>query len=396
MGAAAASADIVSRNPADPTDQVGVFAPGGGIDVDRAVTAARSAAAGFASLPGQARADALSRAAARVEAAAGGLADLIRREVGKPIVEARAEVARTAAILRYQAQAALDPDGDTYPSADGRSLLYSRRRPRGVVALITPWNFPVAIPAWKLAPALAYGNVCVWKPSSFAPACAEALYDCLAPELPDAAVQIVQGRGRCRGGARRALGGGRGVVHGIGRDGPGGGPDGRRPGRVRAVRDGRAERLDRARRRRPGVRRGHDRRCGDGLRRPEVHRHEPRHLRHRRARPHARCAGGGRRRPACRGPRRRCLPGGAADLGRGARRRGGSRRARGGGGRPAAHGRRRHARARELPRPGAGRGLGRDGRAGPGGGVRARVRDHGARPAPTPPSRWQTASATAS
>jgi aldehyde dehydrogenase (NAD+) len=195
MGAAAASADIVSRNPADPTDQVGVFAPGGGIDVDRAVTAARSAAAGFASLPGQARADALSRAAARVEAAAGGLADLIRREVGKPIVEARAEVARTAAILRYQAQAALDPDGDTYPSADGRSLLYSRRRPRGVVALITPWNFPVAIPAWKLAPALAYGNVCVWKPSSFAPACAEALYDCLAPELPDAAVQIVQGRG---------------------------------------------------------------------------------------------------------------------------------------------------------------------------------------------------------
>ena len=195
MGAPTASADIVSRNPADPADQVGVFAPGGGIEVDRAVTAARSAQAGYAALPGQARADALSRAAARVEAAAGGLADLIRREVGKPIFEARGEVARTAAILRYQAQAALDPDGDTYPSADGRSLLFSRRRPRGVVALITPWNFPVAIPAWKLAPALAYGNVCVWKPSSYAPACAEALYECLAPELPDGTLQIVQGRG---------------------------------------------------------------------------------------------------------------------------------------------------------------------------------------------------------
>jgi alpha-ketoglutaric semialdehyde dehydrogenase len=195
MGAAAASADIVSRNPADPGDRIGTFVPGGGIDVDRAVTAARRAAPGFAALPGQARADALHRAAGRVEAAAAGLADLIRREVGKPIVEARAEVARTAGILRYQAQAALDPDGDTYPSADGRSLLYSRRRPRGVVALITPWNFPVAIPAWKLAPALAYGNACVWKPSSFAPACAEALLDCIAPELPEAAVQVVQGRG---------------------------------------------------------------------------------------------------------------------------------------------------------------------------------------------------------
>ena len=134
----------------------------------------------YAAVPGQARADALNRAAGRVEAAAAELADLIRREVGKPILEARAEVARTAAILRYHAQAALDADGDTYPSADGRSLLMSRRRPRGVVGLITPWNFPIAIPAWKLAPALAYGNVCVWKPSPLAPACAEALLACLA------------------------------------------------------------------------------------------------------------------------------------------------------------------------------------------------------------------------
>jgi aldehyde dehydrogenase (NAD+) len=193
MGAAAAG--IVSLNPADPADRIGTFVPGGGIDVDRAVTAARAAAPGYAALPGQARADALHRAAARVEAAAASLADLARREVGKPIVEARAEVARTAAILRYQAQAALDPDGDTYPSADGRSLLFSRRRPRGVVAVITPWNFPVAIPAWKLAPALAYGNACVWKPSSYAPACAEALLACLAPELPEGVLQLVQGRG---------------------------------------------------------------------------------------------------------------------------------------------------------------------------------------------------------
>ncbi len=192
MGAAAAG--IVSLNPADPADRIGTFVPGGGIDVDRAVTAARAAAPGFAALPAQARADALHRAAGRVEAAAAELADLIRREVGKPVLEARAEVGRTAAILRYQAQAALDPDGDTYPSADGRSLLMSRRRPRGVVGMITPWNFPIAIPAWKLAPALAYGNACVWKPSPFSPACAEALLECLAPELPADVVRLVQGR----------------------------------------------------------------------------------------------------------------------------------------------------------------------------------------------------------
>jgi alpha-ketoglutaric semialdehyde dehydrogenase len=192
MGAAAAG--IVSLNPADPADRIGTFVPGGGIDVDRAVTAARAAAPGFAALPAQARADALHRVAGRVEAAAAELAELIRREVGKPILEARAEVGRTAAILRYQAQAALDPDGDTYPSADGRSLLMSRRRPRGVVGMITPWNFPIAIPAWKLAPALAYGNACVWKPSPFSPACAEALLACLARELPADVVRVVQGR----------------------------------------------------------------------------------------------------------------------------------------------------------------------------------------------------------
>jgi aldehyde dehydrogenase (NAD+) len=194
VAAAEASADIVSENPADPGDRIGTFQPGGGIDVDRAVSAARDAAAKYAALPAQARADALSRAAARVEARAVELAELVRREVGKPALEARGEVARTAAILRYHAQAALDPDGDTFPSGDGRSLLMARRRPRGVVGLITPWNFPIAIPAWKLAPALAYGNACVWKPSPFSPACAEALLECLAPELPAPAVQMVQGR----------------------------------------------------------------------------------------------------------------------------------------------------------------------------------------------------------
>jgi alpha-ketoglutaric semialdehyde dehydrogenase len=190
---AVSAAEISSTNPADPSDVIGVFVPSGGIDVDRAVTAAAAAAPAWAGAPGQARADALGRVAARVEADAERLAALVCREVGKPIVEARGEVARTAAILRYHAQAALDPDGETFPPADGRSLLMTRRRPRGVVGLITPWNFPLAIPAWKLAPALAHGNACVWKASPLSPACAEALLACLEPELPPGTVRLVQG-----------------------------------------------------------------------------------------------------------------------------------------------------------------------------------------------------------
>ena len=101
----------------------------------------------------------------RVEQASAELAELGIREVGKPRSEMVAEVARGLAILRYYAQQVLDPDGSTFPSSDGRSLLMARRRPHGVVGLITPWNFPVAIPLWKLAPALAYGNGVVLKPA---------------------------------------------------------------------------------------------------------------------------------------------------------------------------------------------------------------------------------------
>ena len=190
---AASAVQITSTNPADPADVIGVFAPSGGIDVDRAVTTAAGAASVWADALGQARADALTRVAAAIEARADQLSVLVCREVGKPIVEARGEVARTAAILRYHAQAALDADGETYPPGDGRSLLMTRRRPRGVVGLITPWNFPLAIPAWKLAPALAHGNACVWKASPLSPASAEALMACLEPELGPGVVQLVQG-----------------------------------------------------------------------------------------------------------------------------------------------------------------------------------------------------------
>jgi acyl-CoA reductase-like NAD-dependent aldehyde dehydrogenase len=188
-------AEIVSRNPARPDDVVARFAPAGGIDVDRAVQHAAAAGREHRALPAAARAEALSRAADAVAADAADLSQLICREVGKPITEASGEVARAVAILRFFAQVCLDPEGESYPAADARSLLVTRRAPRGVVGLITPWNFPVAIPVWKLAPALAYGNACVWKPSQLAPACAARLGELLASVLPQNVVQLVQGDG---------------------------------------------------------------------------------------------------------------------------------------------------------------------------------------------------------
>jgi alpha-ketoglutaric semialdehyde dehydrogenase len=190
-----AATEIRSTNPADPQDLVATMRPAGGIDVDRAVLAARDASREWAAATAFDRAAVLHRVADAVELRSPALADLICREVGKPIVEARGEVARTSAILRYHAAAALDPDGDTYPAPDGRSLLMSRRRPRGVVGLITPWNFPLAIPAWKLAPALAYGNACVWKPSEHAPAAGQGLAELFEAELPEGVLQTVQGFG---------------------------------------------------------------------------------------------------------------------------------------------------------------------------------------------------------
>ncbi len=193
------TAQIVSINPAAPDAVIATFPASGGIDVDRAVTAGRAALEGWRRSPAQVRSDALLRAATAVDQAAAELTDLCVAEVGKPVVEARGEVARTSAILRFHAAAALDPDGETYPPSDGRSLVMARRRPRGVIGLITPWNFPLAIPAWKFAPALAYGNVAVWKPSEHSPACAQRLHQIVSAELPAGVLQLVQGFGDAGG-----------------------------------------------------------------------------------------------------------------------------------------------------------------------------------------------------
>jgi acyl-CoA reductase-like NAD-dependent aldehyde dehydrogenase len=184
---------LVSRSPQRPDDVVVEVEEAGSEAVAGAVERARGAAGRWAAAPAQARASALDAAADALDREAGEVAGLMVREVGKPVTEARAEVARGVGILRYYAQQALDPDGETYPGPSPAGLLLARRRPRGVAGLITPWNFPVAIPLWKAAPALAFGNAVVLKPSPDATGCALRLAELLAPAVGGDLFQVLPG-----------------------------------------------------------------------------------------------------------------------------------------------------------------------------------------------------------
>jgi alpha-ketoglutaric semialdehyde dehydrogenase len=186
---------VESRSPQNPDDVVITVPDSDAGAVDAAVGKALAAARSWAGAPALERAGLLNTMADRLGQRAEEFAGLMVREVGKPIGESRAEVTRGVAILRYHAQAALDPDGETYPSADGRTLLMARTFPRGVVGLITPWNFPVAIPLWKAAPALAYGNAVLLKPSPESSACALALATLGDGLLPEDVFQVVTGGG---------------------------------------------------------------------------------------------------------------------------------------------------------------------------------------------------------
>ncbi|MFI9364920.1 aldehyde dehydrogenase family protein [Kitasatospora sp. NPDC053057] len=182
---------ITSYNPADPADLVVAVEAPGAEAVRAAVGRARAAQGGWLAAGAGARSAALGRIAEAVEAHAEELAALIVREVGKPLAEARGEVARTAAIWRYYAQAPYEPSGAVHEPAAGPGLLLTRRRPYGVAGLIAPWNFPLAIPSWKAAPALAVGNTAVLKPAPEATACALRLAELAA--LPEDVLTVVPG-----------------------------------------------------------------------------------------------------------------------------------------------------------------------------------------------------------
>ena len=143
------------RGPWRPSEPIGAFPASGEADVDRAVAAARDAFPAWADLPAAQRGAVLARTADAVDRRVEQIAQDMTLEMGKPIREARLEAARMAQILRFFAGEGHRSTGERFEQAATGSVVYTTRRPLGVVAQITPWNFPAAIPAWKAAPALA-------------------------------------------------------------------------------------------------------------------------------------------------------------------------------------------------------------------------------------------------
>lgn len=159
-------------NPADPSDVLAEFPSATAEDALRAIEAAKAAARGWRNTPGPERGRILWRAAELAKQRAEEIARTMTREEGKIIREARGEVQRGIAVLEYYAGAGFRIGGRTIPAEARNTFTYTLRQPLGVVGLITPWNFPWAIPAWKSAPALAAGNAVVMKPAELTPATA--------------------------------------------------------------------------------------------------------------------------------------------------------------------------------------------------------------------------------
>ncbi|MBX3072101.1 MAG: aldehyde dehydrogenase family protein [Thermomicrobiales bacterium] len=183
-----------SRSPADADVLLGRFAASGAADVDAAVTAASEARASWRRTSAIARANILHKAAEILASRVNDVGRELTIEEGKTLKEGIGETGRAVQILRYYAGEAQQPDGEHYPSANPNTLLYTVREPVGVVGVITPWNFPIAIPAWKIAPALAFGNTVVFKPATYTPLLAVRFVEALAEAgLPPGVVNLVTG-----------------------------------------------------------------------------------------------------------------------------------------------------------------------------------------------------------
>lgn len=180
---------IVSYEPAVPHRAVAEVEALNAGELDSILETVRDGARLW-SRDASARLEGLQFWADRIREDAAPLSILVAREVGKTIREARAEVSRAEAIIRYYAQAVLDPLGEIHPGAKPGSRVSVERVPVGVVAAICPWNFPVAIPAWKLAPALAYGNGVVFKPAAAAIGVATRLVELSRPGIPEEVLAI--------------------------------------------------------------------------------------------------------------------------------------------------------------------------------------------------------------
>lgn len=193
---AATEETSASINPAHPDEVVGYLQRSTIEDVDMAVEAARNAKQTWKKLSGAERGNFLYKIAEAMEKRHSEIAETMTREMGKTLPESKGETSRGIAILRYFAGEGMRKTGDVIPATDSKALMYTTRVPLGVAGIITPWNFPVAIPIWKMAPALIYGNTVVIKPAQEASVTAAKIIECMEEAgLPAGVVNMVTGKG---------------------------------------------------------------------------------------------------------------------------------------------------------------------------------------------------------
>lgn len=189
-------------NPANKTSVIGEFQTSGAKDALQAAEAANNALAGWAETPAPVRAAVLFRALEIMRQRSDEIARTITIEEGKPLADALGEVKRAMNIIEYAAGEGRRMFGYTTPSELPNTVAYTVRRPLGVVAIITPWNFPIAIPAWKIAPALICGNTLVFKPASGTPLSAVKLVEIFEEAgLPPGVLNLITGPGSVVGNA---------------------------------------------------------------------------------------------------------------------------------------------------------------------------------------------------
>lgn len=196
----AGASTIENRNPSDLDDLVGNFAQGDAETLNEAFEAAKVAQRIWAGATPEARRAPLARIGAELMARADELGRLLSREEGKPFAEGRGEVFRAGQFFDYYAAEALRQLGTTADSVRPDIEIDVRREPVGIVAVISPWNFPTATASWKIAPALAFGNAVLWKPANLTPASAVALAEIISRSgLPEGLFNLVMGPGNSLG-----------------------------------------------------------------------------------------------------------------------------------------------------------------------------------------------------
>ncbi|MGI9510694.1 MAG: aldehyde dehydrogenase family protein, partial [Geminicoccaceae bacterium] len=173
---------IENRNPSDLADVVGLYAQAGADQLETALDAAAAAQIQWARAGIERRHDVLMAIGQKLMARSAELGELLSREEGKPLAEGKGEVYRAGQFFCYYAQEALRQIGDWADSVRSGIEVDVRREPVGVVAVISPWNFPTATASWKIAPALAFGNAVIWKPANLTPASAVALTEIIAEQ----------------------------------------------------------------------------------------------------------------------------------------------------------------------------------------------------------------------